>query len=480
MGSNMMTGWLRRTAAAAALVGAATLGTVSAQAQSLTDAMILAYDSSPLLDQQRNLLRAQDEGVATAVAALRPSLRYQAQVSSGRNVGRVVRAQNGNAISRTTNNASASLIANWTLLDGGRRALQVAFRKEAVLAARWGLVDAEQTVLLNAVNAYLELALAVRTVDVRESNLRLITTQLDAARDRFEVGEVTRTDVAIAEARLAAAQSSLAAARGQVDIARETYRFVTGQLPGRSLSGLPPMPALPTSVEQAQALAVQIHPAIKQLQHTVVGRQILVQAQEAGRLPTVDFQVSAGVSDSSGQEDRSDSVSASITGSGPIYTGGRISSGIRAAVAELNADRNSLAQQARLVTQEVGQAWAMLQVAKAQVIASQEQIRSAQLAFEGFREEALLGARTTLDVLDAEQELLDARVARLQAETEAQGALYDVLDAIGLMTVDHLGLDVERYDPTEYYNAVRSAPATLRSSARGDRLDRVLQRQGRN
>ena len=459
------------------LATAAILGALPAAgwAQSLTDALIQAYQASPILAQQRNLLRVQDEDVAVAVAALRPTVSYLASTGYAEN-------------SRNVSEGSTStlgLVLDYTLIDGGRRAFQIGAAKEAVLGARWQLVDVEQQVLSAAINAYLALALAVRTVDVRESNLRLIDTQLQASEDRFEVGEVTRTDVAIAEARLAAAVSLLAAARGQVDIAREQYRLATGVLPTGTLSGLPPMPALPPTLEGAQALGVQVNPTIKALQHDIVAGELLVQLARANSLPTIGLQGNLNLSNDNrdtfagASAGRTGSASVTLQGQGPIYTGGRLSALQRQATARLNATRAQLGQQARVVTDAVGRAWAALQVARAQVTASDQQIRSAQLAFEGFREEASLGARTTLDVLDAEQELLDARVLRLEAETQEQGAIYDVLSAIGLLTTEHLGLNVERYDPTEYYNAVRTAPLGT-TSERGGRLDRVFQRFGRN
>lgn len=464
----------RRTAAAAAMAAALAVGASvvpgAAAAQSLTDALVLAYRSSPILAQQRNLLRSLDEDVAQEVSSLRPTINYLAETSLA-----------DRQLSGTGSSSTLSLILDWTLMDGGRRAFQIGAAKEAVLSARWSLVEAEQQVLGSAVDAYLALALAVRTVDVQESNLTLLETQLQAAQDRFEVGEVTRTDVAIAQARLAAAQSSLAAARGQVDLGRELYRLATGELPGRSLSGLPPEPELPPTVEGAQALAVQINPTIKALQHDIVAADLLKQFAEAQRLPTVSLSGNLSDNNDNISGGRGFDRSIGLQLQGPIYTGGNISSLSRQATARANAARAELAQRARVVTEEVGRAYAQLMVARAQLVASEEQVRSAQLAFEGFREEALLGARTTLDVLDAEQELLDARVGRLQAETELQGALYDVLDAIGLLTTDHLGLGVERYDPDEYYLAVRTAPATLpTASDRGGRLDRVLRRFGRD
>lgn len=463
-GRRSLATWARATAIAASLGAAAFAPTGPAHAESLTDTFIQAYRASPLLDQQRLLLRSLDEDVAVAVSALRPSVN-----------GRAAFSKTVTDTLPTTTGGSLSLILDYTLADGGQRLLRIGAAKEAVLASRFGLVQQEQQVLLNAAEAYLSLLQSLRNVDLRELNLRLLEQQLNAARDRFEVGEVTRTDVTIAEARQAAAQSLLANARGQVDIQREIYRLVTEVLPTGSLQAPPASPELPANVERAQALALQIHPLISSLQHEIVAATLIADAAEADRLPTVRFQGSVGID----RRVREPSAALSLQGDVPIYNGGRLSALNRRALLNAQATRAELAQQSRAITNGVGQAYALLSIARAQIVASRQQVRSAQLAFEGFREEALLGARTTLDVLDAEQELLDARTSALQAEIDAQLAVYQVLASIGLMTTDHLGLNVERYDPTIYYNAVSRAPA-VSPSEQGGRLDSVLRRFGRN
>ncbi|PWJ20443.1 TolC family outer membrane protein [Jannaschia seohaensis] len=446
-------------------VALSALTATSVWAESLADAFVQTYRTSPLLEQQRLLLRTLDEDVAVATAALRPAINGQVNLS---------RTLNGGSAPNVTS-SSLSLILDYTLLDGGQRLFRLGAAKEAVLAGRYRLIQQEQQLLLQAAQAYLNLLQATRNVDLRESNLRLLNEQLRAAEDRFEVGEVTRTDVTIAEARLAAAQSLLANARGQVDIQRETYRLITGAFPSGSLDQPPASPELPPSLAQAKAIALQIHPLITAAQHDVTAADLIANAAEADRLPSIAFRGTLGTSRNIGGDP---SLSASITGSVPIYNGGRLSALNRRAIANAQAARSALTADARTVTDGVGQAWALLQIARAQITASQQQVRSAQLAFEGFREEALLGARTTLDVLDAEQELLDARTSALQAEIDAQLAVYQVLAAMGLMTTDHLGLSVERYDPSAYYNQVSTAPA-ISPSPQGGRLDSVLRRFGR-
>ena len=454
-----------RRAKALLLCASVALAPAMGCAESLADAFVKTYRASPQLEQQRLLQRTLDEDVAVALSALRPTVAGQAAISR-------------NLVRNFPNNTAATLqlVLDYTLLDGGQRRMRLGAAKEAVLSGRYQLIQSEQNLLLQAADAYFGLQLAQRNVSLRESNLRLLTEQLRAARDRFEVGEVTRTDVTIAEARLAAAQSLLANARGQVDIQREAYRAVTGTLPQGPLEPPPPLPQLPPTVERAQALALQVHPLILSGQHDIAAATLLASAAEAERLPTIGLQGSIGASRAAQGEP---SANLGIQSNVPIYNGGRLSALNRRAIANAQASRAALEQQARLIANGVGQAYALLEIARAQILASQQQVRSAQLAFEGFREEAALGARTTLDVLDAEQELLDARTSALNAEIDAQIAVYQVLAAIGLMTTEHLGLTVERYDPSDYYNLVADAPAVSPSS-QGGRLDRVLRRFGRD
>ena len=468
-------------AVAAAIVLAA-VAFVPARAETLSDTLVQAYRSSPLLEQQRLLLRATDEDVAVAVSALRPTVNFQANYSKTTTFTdrEQIRTPFGGASQiggqETSTDGSLSLVLDYTLLDGGQRALRLSAAKEAVLAARYNLVQVEQEVLLSAVTAYFDLRLAVQTVDVRESNIRLVTQQLQAARDRFEVGEVTRTDVAIAESSLAEGQSLLAAARGDVDIARENYRLAVGELPTGILAPPPAAPEIPPNVDRAQQLALQVHPLISAGQYDVTALSLLAEAAAADRLPSISLDGSL-----SRRRPDTDSASVGVTGNVPVHTGGRLPALQRQAIAQAQAQRSALNQTARDIVENVGRAWAQLQVARAQIVANEEGVRAARLAFEGFREEAQLGARTTLDVLDAEQDLLDARISLIEAESNAQLAIYNILAAIGLLTTDHLGLSVERYDVTDYYNLVSNAPrGVVRPSEQGGRLDRVLRRFGRN
>lgn len=455
----------------AAAVGIAGLVPASASfGETLADAMVAAYKNSKLLDQNEALLRAQDENVAQAVAKLRPVVSFVAQSDYGWSdaPGLLGRTETEGLVN------TVRLAAELTLLDFGRNRLGVEVAKETVLATREALRGLEQQVLLSAVQAYVEVRLQQEILALRQNNVRLISQELDASKDRFDVGEVTRTDVALAEARLAAAQSGLAAAQGDLTVARERYKAVTGNYPG-NLAALPPLPATARNIEDARRIALSTHPTVRQKQRQVTVSELSVEAAKAGFRPTVVGSAALSTNPGAGDDERQESAAVGIQLRQTLYAGGALSSGYRAAVAQRDAARADLAQSAITVAENVGVAWSRVEVAQASIAAGDLQIRAAETAFNGVREEATLGARTTLDVLDAEQELLDARATRATAVAQRYVGVYDVLATMGLLTVEHLGLGVPTYDPSVYYNAVKTAPAT---SPQGKKLDRILEKIG--
>ncbi len=456
-----MRAWARAVVVAVAGVMAAPM----AGAETLTDALIAAYRNSNLLDQNRAVLRAADEDVALAVSSLRPVVAFTGQTGWRR---AEIDTLTGPDVSEGLT-SSLTLSAELTLLDFGRNRLGVEIARESVLATRQALIDVEQQVLLGAVAAYVDVRLAQEVVALRQSNLRLITQELRAAEARFDVGETTRTDVAIAQARLAASRSALAAAEGNLMIARESYKAATGAYPGR-LAALPKSPALPRTLEEAQNVARSTHPLILQAQRLVTIADLQVNLARAATMPTVGVGASVAV-DQDGNGTQTFGLNLNQT----IYAGGRLSALLRQALAGKDRSRAALQQTAVNILQNVGVAWANLAVSGASIQASDEQIRASQTAFDGVREEAAAGARTTLDVLDAEQELLDARNARLQAEAQRYVGVYQVLSTMGLLTVDHLQLGIATYDPEAYFDAVKTAPS---HSAQGKKLDRILDKIG--
>jgi outer membrane protein len=440
------------------------LFSVPAFAQSLADTFIAAYRSSDLLEQNRAILRAADEDVALSVARLRPVLDF---VSNART--------SINPAGQDSTSFSVGLEAQFILLDFGRGHLAREGAKAQVLALRQALVNIEQDVMLDAVSAFMDVRSASEAVALRQATQRVITQELNAARERFELGEITRTDVSLAEARLAAARSQLAAADGDLAAAREFYKLVTGAYPGQ----LRPPPALPrtaSSLQTAQDIARRTHPLIAQRQHEVTAAELAAEGALAERSGAVTGSASIG-RQFGGLTGEGTSSSAGLTYRRPIYQGGQLSAQHRRAIAQRDAARARLHQTVAQVLQNVAVAWANVDVSSARIAASQQQVRASQNAFEGTREEARLGARTTLDVLNAETDLLDARTTLLQAQSSQQTATYNLLSAMGLLTVDHLGLGIPTYDVEAYFNAVSNAPL---SSPQGEALDRVLRSIGRN
>ncbi|MEL7213676.1 MAG: TolC family outer membrane protein [Pseudomonadota bacterium] len=432
------------------------------KAETLADALVGAYETSGLLDQQRALLRVADEDVAQSVAALRPIINWVYST----------RYTNPQPFMQDSINSTIQLTAELVLWDSGRRQLGIESRKELVLATRQGLVSTEQSILLRAVEAFMNVRRDSEILALRQNNVRLITQELRAARDRFEVGEVTRTDVAQAEARLASARAELALARGNLDIAREEYLTAVGRLPGRLV---PPrgLPQTASSEAEAKRVALTGHPDLQQAQHEVSAADLNIGVAKAALLPTLSAQGTA-----TWDENRNGDETLTLNFGGPIYRGGELSSLVRQAQQRAVAARANVHIVSDQVSQNVGNAFAQLRSASANRQAVARQIRAAQVAFEGVREEATLGARTTLDVLNAEQELLDARASAVSAATQETVAAYTVLSSMGLLTADHLNLNVQAYDPAAYYNAVKNAPTF--TSRQGQQLDKVLRALNRD
>lgn len=448
----------RRGSLLGALSAMAMLMGGAAHSETLADALVSAYRQSHLLEQNQAVLRAADEDVATAVATLRPVVAFAASHGYAK------------TLSTSGNSSSIGLTASLTLFDSGQNRLGVDIARETVMATREALVSVEQSVLLSAVSAFFQMRSALESVAINQNSVKVIGEELRAAQDRFEVGEVTRTDVAQAEASLAAARASLAAADGDLQVAREAYKAAVGHYPD-DLARAPAAPALPGGVEEAKNIAVRSNPALKEAQRQVTVSELQVALARAQGGPSLGLSASSSL-----DQDEQNTYSVGVDFSQPIYSGGSRSALQRQAIAGRDQARAALLQSGVTVEQDVGEAWSAIEVARVQIRATDEQIRAAQVAYDGVREEAALGARTTLDVLDAEQDLLDAQASRITAEANLQISYYSLLSSMGLLTVEHLKLGIPTYDPEAYYSAVKSAPVT---SSRGESLDRVLRAIGK-
>ena len=445
----------------------------TAGAETLTDAMVMAYNNSPTLDVARAALRAVDESVPQARAGLRPRVTASASATLATSNDRFFAGANNIADSQRV-----GVDGNWTIFDGGETAAAVDAALASVAGQRAQLLVQEQAVLLDTVTAYLDVRRDLQFVSLAQNNVRVITRQLQAASDRFEVGEVTRTDVSQARARLAAAQTNLVSNQGALERSRDAYRAVVGAEPS-NLAPPPALPALPNSEAAALEIANANHPSL------VVGREAVREAEfrvaqaRANFRPTVELNGNVSLGNTfdartgGGQEtSRSTQIGASVVL--PLYQGGALSSAVRQRVAQLEQAQAQLNEAARLIQRQVSVAWTNLRVARSSIGSSRQQITAARVAFEGIVEEARLGARTTLDVLDTEQDLLNAQSNLVSAQRDEYVAAYNLLSAMGLLTVSHLGLPVDAYDPSIYFEAVEDGPFAPNRAAI---LERVL---GRN
>ncbi|MBR28954.1 MAG: transporter [Rhodobacteraceae bacterium] len=438
--------------------GVLVAGLAPAGAETLADAMAKAYANNPTLAAERAGLRALNEDEvqerAAGLGAANASASYGYTTSES---GASVRPRSRDDTDPFSLGVSGSL----NLYDGGRTYNGTRSAQAAVSSGESNLTSTEQDVLLAAVTAYEDVRRDIALVGVSRSNVRVISEQLRAAQDRFEVGEVTRTDVSQAEARLAAARSTLAAATGSLARSRQAYLVAIGELP-EDLTQPPPLPDLPATEGEAIALAEAAHPLLVAARYDVQQAEYEVKRALGGMLPTVDLEGDLSYTDGGLLIENSvtdgNSASVGVRASVPLWSGGRNPSLVREAQARL-AQRQALIHAiGRQVRQQVSNAWSGLEVSRISIPAARQQIRAAQIAFDGVKEEATLGARTTLNVLDADQELQLARAELYRSLRDEYVAGYTLLSAVGSLTVSHLGLDVARYDPEAYPTEVERVP----------------------
>lgn len=443
-----------------------------AVATTLADALVLAYQTNPQIIAQQAALRATDENVISARANLLPTLTQTLQASRTAQLNRVrdFRDRRGQWQFNTT--------LTIQLFDNGADRLTVGAARMGVLAGRQALLQVEQNVLLTTVVAYVDVRRDQQFVRLAQNNVRVLREQVRATKDRFEVGEVTRTDVAQAEARLAAALSQLETNRGQLAQSENAYMAVVG-VPPRNLKNPPAAPKLPSTVAKAEAVAIKKHPRVMQAQFNAKAAELTAQATFKNRDPQITGQVQHSMgSNFGGDRLTTDDVTASITGTINIYQGGRLDSNRRRDVALYQQSLSNVQQSGYVTRQSLRDAWATWKTASASIQSNREQVRAAQVAFEGVREEAKLGARTTLDALDAEQELLTARSQLVTAIRNQYVAQYQVLSEMGLMTAQHLNLGVPIYNPDVNARAVTKKQIGNLGEKRIKIFDKLKKRKG--
>jgi TolC family type I secretion outer membrane protein len=427
-------------------------GGLPAAAQTLDEALVQTYQANPTLSAARAQLRATNERVPQALSGWRPLV--EAQGSGGKAIDDDVRPTPGD---EGRSPASADLTVTQPLYRGGRTVAGTERAENEVLAQRARLATTEQDVLLSAVTAYADVWRDQSVLALNINNEQVLGRQLEATQDRFDVGELTRTDVAQSESRLSSATADRIGAQGNLSSSRATFENVIGIFPGDLAQ--PPVPGgLPESQQVIVDLAESANPSVLANSFDELAALRSVREVAGELLPSVELQGSVGY-----QHERTSRTSEGSTAEVlavvrvPLYQQGSVSSRVREAKQVASQRRLLVREAIRQARDDAISAWESLLTARAQIAALQQSVRANEIALEGVRQENNVGARTVLDVLDAEQELLDAQVSLVSAQRDEVVASFSVLSAIGRMTAADLGLGTAVYNPEEDYRAVRES-----------------------
>lgn len=432
-----------------------------AGADTLVEALILAYQTNPDLRAQRAALRATDEGVAKATTGFLPSLTGTGQFSK----------QNSTTTSVTPFGESNSdvdsspkfyearvdqpIFRGFQTLSGRKQA------KSQVMAARAQLNSTEQIVFLDTVTAYMDVLRDEAVLKLDQNNVQVLQRQLEASQDRFRVGEITRTDVAQSQARLAGAISTRISAEADLAASRARFRQIVGQQSG-TLESPPALPELPTDLEAALEIGSYQNPSIAIAKHNEEAADFAIDRALGVLSPTIDgfARISRFEGTSAFGADTVDVTSTTkVVGvliRVPLFQGGGEYADIRQARELRSQRRLEVLSADRQVSSRVRTAWERYRAAQSRIISNQAQVDANEIALDGVRQEAAVGSRTTLDVLDAEQELLDARVQLVRAERQEYVAGFELLASTGGLNVTALDLPVEKYDPERHYDKVKN------------------------
>ena len=437
---------------------------IAASADTLEWALVQAYQNNPQINSQRAAVRATDESVPQALSGYRP--RFTLSGSLGEqylDVHSKSTSSGSTSYTSTYGNTAVSsygITGTQTLLNGFQNANRTRQAESLVSAARENLRLTEHTVLLTAVTAYMNLIRDAAILDLQRRNVEVLTEQLRQTRDRFNVGEVTRTDVAQAESRLAGGRATMLSAESNYVTSRASYRQVIGVEAGKLAPATPVDRLSPRSLPPAVEAARAQNPSVTVAMYNVDAALLQVKIAEGALYPTLTLQANAQQSSGSAASLSTLQTSvATVTGqlSIPIYQGGAEYSLIRQAKETLGQRRLDLDNSRELAQQTVVQSWGQLEAAKAQIEATQAQVAAAEIALNGVREEARVGQRTTIDVLNAQQELVTARVALVTAQRDRVVASFTLLASVGRLSIPVLGLKVPAYDPMVHYQQVRDS-----------------------
>jgi outer membrane protein len=427
---------------------------VRAATFTLSEALAVAYETNPELDEARAGQMATDEGVAQANANFLPTVNLTGSYGyETLNDGSGVANKPEETLGSHPVTAGVSLTQN--IYRGGRTAAEISKAKALVRAGVAQLTLTEEGVLLDAVTAYMNLVRDDATMHYRQDNVAALQKQLDAAEEEFKVGELTRTDVAQARARLADAQADLVNAQGELGVSRSNFEHVIGR-PAEKLEQSPRLPKLPATQDQAVAIALHENPAITAALESEKAADYAVKDAVGALLPSISLNAQYQLSEDSLESTEGTGVQhiTSVIGqlTIPIYQGGAEDSAIRQAKDQRSQAAIGVADTQRQTVAATQTAWQAYTVAVGSIASDEIAVQANQEAFEGVQAEQQVGSRTVLDVLNAQQELLNAQVALVSSQRDAQVAAYQVLSALGWLTAKKLALNAQIYDPSQNYN----------------------------
>lgn len=457
------------TGAAAAVLLLTLMDPMPALADTIEAALVRAYQTNPQLNAQRAAVRATDENVPQALSGYRPKLNVSA--NAGYQYTDILNTFGGTPtqiIKTEVNGAnsprSAGATLTQTLYNGNQTANRTRAAESQVSGAREALRVLDQTILLAAASIYMDYLRDAAIVEVQKSNVRVLEQTLKQTRDRFNVGEVTRTDVAQSEAQLAAGQTQLLAAEATLTTTRANFRRIIGNDPVNLAPGSPVDRFLPATLPASVELSLIENPNVTASMYGIDVQFLQVKVNEGALLPTVSVQASVLQGyEQQQQVYRSFTAAAIAQVTVPIYQGGAEYSLIRQSKESLAQQRLVLEQTRDQTRANTVTAWGQLVAGKAQVASAQSQVTASEIALNGVREEAKAGQRTTLDVLNAQQALVNARVALVTAQHDRVVASYAVLAAVGRLAPQVLGLSTNVYDASVHYHQVRDSWAGVRT-----------------
>jgi outer membrane protein len=457
------------------IYGAALLGglvlqpglVLAAPPATLVQALCEAYENNATLQEQRASLRATDEDVPTAISGWRPTVTLSGSLgrssTSVNELSSSIDPQTGQIVPakvkvpENDNPATGQVQLTQPIYSGGKIIDETRQAKNAVYAARAQLLATEQSVFLNVVNAYVTVITDTHVLALDQNNVTVLERQLEATEDQFNVGEITMTDVAQAQASLAQAKEQVEVASGNLEIGRENFRELVGDYPG-DLAPPQPLDLPVTSKQDAGAVAMANNPNVIAAEFDDSANKDAVDVAFAALLPQLSVQASA-FSESNPSGPHTSANGGSILGElqVPLYQGGQEYAAIRAARAKEQQSFATIIDQQRTAYAQATQAWEALVASRDAIVSTNAEIKANAIALDGTEREEIVGTRTTLDVLNAQQLLLQSQVQQVQNIATLVNNSYTVAAAIGRLTATDLALPVNQYDDLKYYDAVKYA-----------------------